>query len=158
MDKQKIYRKVAAVGRYFAMAFAVVLLYMVSQGISTIHADAKVTFDITADGVLKGIDGTAAVIKVPDGVKEIDGYAFSGNKTIEQIILPDSVQKLPHSCFAECSNLAVINMPNSIKEIGDWAFKGCSSLQMIDLSKTKISSIGDSVFDGCGTLTDVNFC
>ncbi|MFR2594699.1 MAG: hypothetical protein ACLTAS_14250 [Butyribacter sp.] len=25
MDKQKIYRKVAAVGRYFAMAFAVVL-------------------------------------------------------------------------------------------------------------------------------------
>ena len=155
MDKQKIYRKVAAVGRYFAMAFAVVLLYMVSQGISTIHADAKVTFDITADGVLKGIDGTAAVIKVPDGVKEIDGYAFSGNKTIEQIILPDSVQKLPHSCFAECSNLAVINMPNSIKEIGDWAFKGCSSLQMIDLSKTKISSIGDSVFDGCGTLTEV---
>lgn len=155
MDKQKIYRKVAAVGRYFAMAFAVVLLYMVSQGISTIHADAKVTFDITADGVLKGIDGTAAVIKVPDGVKEIDGYAFSGNKTIEQIILPDSVQKLPHSCFAECSNLAVINMPNSIKEIGDWAFHGCSSLQMIDLSKTKISSIGDSMFWSCANLTEV---
>ena len=155
MDKQKIYRKVAAVGRYFAMAFAVVLLYMVSQGISTIHTDAKVTFDITADGVLKGIDGTAAVIKVPDGVKEIDGYAFSGNKTIEQIILPDSVQKLPHSCFAECSNLAVINMPNSIKEIGDWAFHGCSSLQMIDLSKTKISSIGDSMFWSCANLTEV---
>lgn len=155
MKKQKIYRKVAAVGRYFAMAFAVVLLYMVSQGISTIHADAKVTFDITADGVLKGIDGTAAVIKVPDGVKEIDGYAFSGNKTIEQIILPDSVQKLPHSCFAECSNLAVINMPNSIKEIGDWAFHGCSSLQMIDLSKTKISSIGDSMFWSCANLTEV---
>lgn len=155
MDKQKIYRKVAAVGRYFAMAFAVVLLYMVSQGISTIHADAKVTFDITADGVLKGIDGTAAVIKVPDGVKEIDGYAFSGNKTIEQITLPDSVQKLPHSCFAECSNLAVINMPNSIKEIGDWAFHGCSSLQMIDLSKTKISSIGDSMFWSCANLTEV---
>ena len=155
MKKQKKYRKVAAVGRYFAMAFAVVLLYMVSQGISTIHADAKVTFDITADGVLKGIDGTAAVIKVPDGVKEIDGYAFSGNKTIEQIILPDSVQKLPHSCFAECSNLAVINMPNSIKEIGDWAFHGCSSLQMIDLSKTKISSIGDSMFWSCANLTEV---
>ena len=64
MKKQKNYRKVAAVGRYFAMAFAVVLLCMVSQSISTIHADAKVTFDITADGVLKGIDGTAAVIKV----------------------------------------------------------------------------------------------
>ena len=155
MKKQKNYRKVAAVGRYFAMAFAVVLLCMVSQSISTIHADAKVTFDITADGVLKGIDGTAAVIKVPDGVKEIDGYAFSGNKTIEQIILPDSVQKLPNSCFAECSNLAVINMPNSIKEIGDWAFHGCSSLQMIDLSKTKISSIGDSMFAGCKTLTEV---
>lgn len=155
MKKQKNYRKVAAVGRYFAMAFAVVLLCMVSQSISTIHADAKVTFDITADGVLKGIDGTAAVIKVPDGVKEIDGYAFSGNKTIEQIILPDSVQKLPHSCFAECSNLAVINMPNSIKEIGDWAFHGCSSLQMIDLSKTKISSIGDSIFWSCANLTEV---
>ena len=155
MKKQKNYRKVAAVGRYFAMAFAVVLLCMVSQSISTIHADAKVTFDITADGVLKGIDGTAAVIKVPDGVKEIDGYAFSGNKTIEQIILPDSVQKLPHSCFAECSNLAVINMPNSIKEIGDWAFHGCSSLQMIDLSKTKISSIGDSMFWSCANLTEV---
>lgn len=155
MKKQKNYRKVAAVGRYFAMAFAVVLLCMISQSISTIHADAKVTFDITADGVLKGIDGTAAVIKVPDGVKEIDGYAFSGNKTIEQIILPDSVQKLPHSCFAECSNLAVINMPNSIKEIGDWAFHGCSSLQMIDLSKTKISSIGDSMFWSCANLTEV---
>lgn len=155
MKKQKNYRKVAAVGRYFAMAFAVVLLCMVSQSISTIHADAKVTFDITADGVLKGIDGTAAVIKVPDGVKEIDGYAFTWNKTIEQVILPDSVQKLAPSCFYDCSNLAIINMPNSIKEIGDWAFKGCSSLQMIDLSKTKISSIGDSMFAGCKTLTEV---
>ena len=155
MKKQKNYRKVAAVGRYFAMAFAVVLLCMVSQSISTIHADAKVTFDITADGVLKGIDGTAAVIKVPDGVKEIDVYAFSGNKTIEQIILPGSVQKLQYSCFAECSNLAVINMPNSIKEIGDWAFKGCSSLQMIDLSKTKISSVARRMFWSCGNLTEV---
>ena len=78
MKKQKNYRKVAAVGRYFAMAFAVVLLYMVSQGISTIHADAKVTFDITADGVLKGIDGTAAVIKVPDGVKGMRWLCFFG--------------------------------------------------------------------------------
>ena len=155
MKKQKNYRKVAAVGRYFAMAFAVVLLCMVSQSISTIHADAKVTFDITADGVLKGIDGTAAVIKVPDGVKEIDSDAFSGNKTIEQVILPDSVQILDSYCFSGCENLAIINMPNSIKEIGDGAFKDCSSLQMIDLSKTKISSIGKSMFAGCKTLTEV---
>lgn len=155
MDKQKIYRKVAAVGRYFAIAFAVMLLCMVSQGISTIHADAKVTFDITADGVLKGIDGTAAVIKVPDGVKEIDSDAFSGNKTIEQIILPDSVQILDSYCFNGCENLAIINMPNSIKEIGDGAFGGCRSLQMIDLSKTKISDIGKSMFGDCKTLTEV---
>ena len=155
MKKQKNYRKVAAVGRYFAMAFAVVLLCMVSQSISTIHADAKVTFDITADGVLKGIDGTAAVIKVPDGVKEIDSDAFSGNKTIEQIILPDSVQILDSYCFNGCENLAIINMPNSIKEIGDGAFGGCRSLQTIDLSKTKISSIGKSMFAGCKTLTEV---
>ena len=92
---------------------------------------------------------------MPDGVKEIDVYAFSGNKTIEQIILPDSVQKLQYSCFAECSNLAVINMPNSIKEIGDWAFHGCSSLQMIDLSKTKISSVARLMFWSCVNLTEV---
>lgn len=155
IKKQKNYRKVAAVGRYFAMAFAVVLLYMVSQGISTIHADAKVTFDITADGVLKGIDGTAAVIKVPDGVKEIDGYAFPWNTTIEQVILPDSVQIIDAFSFAYCSNLAIINMPNSIKEIGDGAFKACSSLQMIDLSKTKISSVARCMFWSCGNLTEV---
>ena len=155
MNRQKIYRKVAAVGRYFAMAFAVVLLCMVSQSISTIHADAKVTFDITADGVLKGIDGTAAVIKVPDGVKEIDSDAFARNKTIEQVILPDSVQILDSYCFSGCENLAIINMPNSIKEIGDGAFGGCRSLQTIDLSKTKISSIGKSMFAGCKTLTEV---
>ena len=155
MKKQKNYRKVAAVGRYFAMAFAVVLLCMVSQSISTIHADAKVTFDITADGVLKGIDGTAAVIKVPDGVKEIDGYAFPWNTTIEQVILPDSVQIINAFSFAYCSNLAVINMPNSIKEIGDGAFKACSSLQMIDLSKTKISSVARCMFWSCVNLTEV---
>lgn len=155
MKKQKIYRKVAAVGRYFAMAFAVVLLCMVSQGISTIHADAKVTFDITADGVLKGIDGTAAVIKVPDGVKEIDGYAFTWNTTIEQVILPDSVQIIDAFSFAYCSNLAVINMPNSIKEIGNKAFYACGSLQMIDLSKTNISSVAGEMFWSCGNLTEV---
>ena len=31
MKKQKNYRKVAAVGRYFAMAFAVVLLLLLSR-------------------------------------------------------------------------------------------------------------------------------
>lgn len=155
MKKQKNYRKVAAVGRYFAMAFAVVLLCMVSQSISTIHADAKVTFDITADGVLKGIDGTAAVIKVPDGVKEIASSAFGRNETIEQVILPDSVQIIDGYSFQYCKNLAVINMPNSIKEIGDGAFTNCSSLQMIDLSKTKIFSIGKSMFGDCKTLTEV---
>ena len=155
MKKQKNYRKVAAVGRYFAMAFAVVLLCMVSQSISTIHADAKVTFDITADGVLKGIDGTAAVIKVPDGVKEIDGYAFTWNTTIEQVILPDSVQIIDAFSFAYCSNLAVINMPNSIKVIGNKAFYACGSLQMIDLSKTNISSVAGEMFWSCGNLTEV---
>ena len=63
--------------------------------------------------------------EIPDTVKEIERWAFSGNKYI-------------------CG----IKIPKSVEHIGDWAFQGCESLEGGTIENEKLKP-NISVFAGC---------
>ena len=58
-------------------------------------------------------------------MKEIERWAFSGNKYI-------------------CG----IKIPKSVEHIGDWAFQGCESLEGVTIENEKLKP-NISVFAGC---------
>ena len=121
-------------------------------------------------------------IIVPEGVKIIQNYAFTGLKHLEEVVLPYTAKDIYVSAFENCSSLQKINL-NNINKIENFAFNECSSLSNVnrdgqeygkDLSNvvtmgvrafantalTKVNLIrlrmaGRSTFEGCTSLREV---
>ena len=61
-------------------------------------------------------------IKIPEGIKSIESYAFEG-----------------------CTSLNNVVLPNSVSFLGNYAFIGCTSLEKIQLS-SKLNYLSDGCF------------
>ena len=91
---------------------------------------------------------------IPDGVKSIGNYAFSGCSSLISITIPDSVTSIGGYAFYGCGGLTSIMIPDSVTSIGNYAFSGCSGLTSITIPDG-VTSIESSAFSGCGGLTSV---
>lgn len=75
-----------------------------SKNVRAEESDASSDF-VIENGVLKKYKGSATVVIIPDGVKEIGGGETLGknglnyNNTITKVILPDSVTKIGNAAF-----------------------------------------------------------
>ena len=84
-------------------------------------------------------------------VKRIGDSAFSGCRSLSNIIIPDSVTSIGDGAFYGCSSLTNIVLPDSVTSIGSNAFRDCSSLSNIVIPDS-VTSIGDYAFEGCASL------
>lgn len=119
---------------------------------------------------------------IPEGVKIIQNYAFTGLTQLEEVVLPSTAKDIYVSVFENCTSLQKINL-NKINKIENFAFNGCTSLSNVnsdtlqtgkDLSNvitmgikafantalTKVDLIrlrmaGRSTFEGCSNLKEV---
>lgn len=87
------------------------------------------------------------VYSVPDGVKIIGDYAFSGCMNLNEINLPDSVTDIGTEAFSECKKIPEIKIPYRVKRIGNSAFKNCTGLLTINIPKS-LTKIGSYAFSG----------
>ena len=92
---------------------------------------------------------------IPNSVKNIGGYAFSGNISLTSITIPNSVTSIGESAFANCSKLISISIPSSVTNIGGYAFTQCSSLTSVTIPNS-VTSIGENAFYNCSYLTSIN--
>lgn len=106
--------------------------------------------DILSQDILNKIKN----IDLPDGVKEIDRFAFLNCASLESITIPDSVEKIGNTAFSHCRSLKSVTIPNSVTTIGNYIFSDCSSLTSIYIPSS-VTSIGNYVFDSCSNLTTV---
>ena len=116
---------------------------------SHIHIAPKSTeadFEIEEEVLVK-YKGQQDFVIVPNGVKDIGGFAFSHCSRLKSIIIPDSVTSIGACAFHGCSELTSITIPNYMRSIGDWAFYGCSGLTNIVMPKY-LAYIGDGAFEG----------
>ena len=150
-----------------------------------IHVDAANAYFRDDDGVLLSRDNArllafpgrkSGTYTVPDGVVQIDSWAFYKCDWLEGVTLPSSVERIGDQAFCECHRLANVDLapglisigssafentglldlilPDSVTEIGERAF-GCPYLRNAKLS-AGLESIGDKVFWYCRSLENIS--
>lgn len=131
------------------------------RGVTTIYAYAfsgyeYVDKDLSAGDVINDEDpyylkqqyigdDTITKIVIPEGVEEIQQYAFANLTALEEVVLPTSLKKIGVGAFFGCNKLKKINLENA-KFIKEKAFSGCA-LEEIDLSS--VVAIGNYTFESC---------
>ena len=96
-----------------------------------------------------GEDSIKKVI-IPEGVTEIQSYAFAYLTALEEVVLPESLVRIGLGAFEGCDKLKTINLGHA-KFINEKAFYGCA-LEEIDLSG--VVSIGNYTF-AKNKITDI---
>ena len=102
-------------------------------------------------GTLLAYTGSAAVVRVPAGVKGIGSLAFADNDTLEEVLLPKGLRGIEDAAFLNCTALRAVTLPESLWSIGASAFAGCEALRDISLP-AGLGNIGEAAFWGCRAL------
>lgn len=90
-------------------------------------------------------------IILPDTVRSIGGYAFSGT-AINSIVLPKELTSIGEYAFAHCENLYEIDIPDSVESMGRGVFKGCTSLNRVEAHGIAMTEIPSYTFKDCTSL------
>ncbi len=90
---------------------------------------------------------------IPEGVEEIQKYAFYNCGSLEEVVIPSSTKIIREYAFCRDKKLEKINL-DTITVIGREAFKECKKLDNIKLPK--IYAIGVKAFNGCEKLSKVD--
>ena len=84
-------------------------------------------------------------IIIPEGVTEIEDYAFSDCTSLKSIVIPESVTQIGDDVFSGCTSLKSINIPEGVTQIGECAFSGCTSLKSVVIPES-VTQIGFNAF------------
>lgn len=94
-------------------------------------------------------------INVPEGVRMVDDFAFSGCRNLESITLPNSLLTLGYESFRDCSNLGEIVIPYNVEQLGDYCFYKCHRLSTITLLSVTPLKIGFAAFSECHAIESI---
>lgn len=120
----------------------------------TIDANGYMIFTEGENKYLVGYNGNDKELILPEGITEINKYAFSNRDDITSVTLPNSVTSIGSSAFYFCGSLTSVTIPNSVINIGESAFYYCRKLTSI-IIPASVTSIGTSAFVGCKMLVEV---
>ena len=121
-----------------------------------------------------------AVFSVPEGVRAVDMFCFSG-VSVAEVRFPASVERVGEcafegqralravrfaagsrlrevggGAFCGCAALERVSLPASVEKVGAGAFESCAGLRAADFSGgAALREIGDAAFCGCVGLREV---
>ena len=116
----------------------------------------------SSDGVLFTADGkciltyppkkTNTSYAIPEGVEEIDDYAFSYNKYLQSVTFPSTLTDIGNGAFIYSTALKTVTLPASLERMGGYVFNCCSSLTRINVAEGNgtFRSINGVLFDITG--------
>lgn len=93
-------------------------------------------------------------VEIPDSVKFIGEYTFSGCNKLKKVILPEGLKEIKEHSFCWCKSLKEVVFPRELKVIRVEAFAGCESIETITLPEG-VGSIEQGVFAGCRSLVSI---
>lgn len=115
--------------------------------------DAASDFQMEGSKLLK-YTGTAEVVSVPDGVKEIGEEAFAGNDNLVKVTIGGDVEKIDYRAFADCDYLRTVKIGDSVTKLDTAAFSNNKSLKNVSIG-TGLMELGSGVFAGCSQLSEL---
>ena len=86
---------------------------------------------------------------IPEGVTEINDYAFCCWPNLTKIVLPHSVTNIGKKAFYNCLGLHTVELPPNLSSIGESAFAGCYNIVHVSIPSS-VKTIGEGAFSGCG--------
>lgn len=92
------------------------------------------------------------VVRIPDGVSEIEYYAFLEDDSVGVILIPDTVTKIGRGAFEKCSNLQDVVIPESVNEIEEGAFLECPKIRNVYIPKSVTKIGGYSITTSAKTI------
>lgn len=111
---------------------------------------------------IKKYTGNSKKAEVPEQINGkqvvyIFDDAFSGNKTIEEVILPSGIREVLDGVFSGCSNLRSITIHSGLEGIGKNSFFGCTSLSEVKFFGTaeQYSAMVSATMTGNDAFTSV---
>ncbi len=151
------------------------ILYIGAYAFCLYTTDNNIKLDDDDYDANKIPDGNKLVesVEIPEGVENIQKYAFYNCTQLKKVILPSTVKYIREYAFAGAKNLKDIYTRTTQKDasgnyiisargelgentivIGARAFKDCKKLDVINLAK--LTSIGERAFEGCLSLKSVD--
>ena len=147
-------KKVSAIGyRAFAgcASLTAISVDALNQNYSSL---AGVLFDKDRTTLIKMPEATAGNYAIPNGVSEIQDWAFDNCVLLTSVTIPTTVTSIGESAFRYCRSLTGMTIPTSVTEIGGSAFRHCRSMATLTLNG-KISTIEAQTFADCASLKSV---
>ncbi len=93
-------------------------------------------------------------IELPKNITSLGDSLFLGCYRLKEIDIPEGVTEISANCFEMCSSLERVKLPSTFKKIGTHAFMSCKNLRTIELSNS-ITSIGNEAFLYCDRLVAI---
>ncbi|MBP5458052.1 MAG: leucine-rich repeat protein [Paludibacteraceae bacterium] len=91
---------------------------------------------------------------IPETVTTIGDFAFSGQKSLENVRFGGGVRRIGNCAFL-ISGLRKVVLPPSVEYLGIEVFSYNTQLEYVDLSSTKIKTLNRGLFVNCSKMTDV---
>ena len=130
---------------------------LVSVDIKSIDAWCSIEFDGSYANPLYYADtlylnGSAVKdLIIPDGVVNIEDYAFYNYDSLESVTIGSDVNNIGWHTFSGCDNLKSITIPDGVSNIEGYAFNNCISLKRASVGNG-VTDIGECAFYGCSSL------
>lgn len=117
-------------------------------------SEQKDDFVVAGQGILLAYTGESECVEVPENIRVIGGYAFSGCETVKSVQLPASLTVIDAFAFDKCQNLRRVEIPDSVTTIGEYAFHWCTSLQEADMPDS-VTTVEPHAFSYCKSLESI---
>lgn len=96
---------------------------------------------------------TCKKVRIREGVRYIDDYAFQGFKNLVSVIIPHGVTRVGTSSFCGTA-LQHVTIPDTVTEISTTAFEKCVQLRSVELPR-QLERLGVASFLKCHSLESV---
>jgi len=75
-------------------------------------------------------------ITLPEGVTDIQPYAFKGCLSLSELTVPDSVTAIEMNAFQDCAGLTQLIIPESVTTMGENVFQNCTNLTVCGIENS----------------------
>ena len=121
--------------------------------------DTDISIEITDEDYdankIPAMNTSITSVVIPEGVEEIQKYAFYNCQSLRKVVLPDSIKNIREYAFYNDTDLQDINL-EKVHVIGREAFRNCEKLELSSDELSKVYAIGVRAFEGCTSIKHVN--